>query len=252
MGCRRTRWCRHATRRRCGATRGWRRRRWSPRRCRRSWGGDDGRRPGGAAGGGPLVLRAGGAQAAGGGLEDRGVSVRGRAVGGFGDAGGWRGHDGPTGVAAGFPAGSVGKHRGEHVLPGRGSGSAGAIPPHAADGEAELADEHGHVDPVGVRSGRGSGRRGGADAKVAAAHVDWQADGLVGEAGWAVGGWDGAGGGVVYGSSVVADGGSGMAGGGPRTAVRVYLPRARGGGGGGGGVLVGEGGGGGGAGGRGG
>ena len=39
-GCRRTRWCRRETRARCGGTRGWRRRRWSVLRCRRSWAGD--------------------------------------------------------------------------------------------------------------------------------------------------------------------------------------------------------------------
>ena len=85
---------RRGTRRRCGSTPGWRRRRWSWRRCRRSWGGDDARRPGGAAGGVPLVLRACGAEVAGMGLEDRGVSVHGWAVGGFGDAGGRGGCDG--------------------------------------------------------------------------------------------------------------------------------------------------------------
>src|ERR1700760_3655834 len=39
--CRRTRWCRHGTRARCGATRGWQRRRWLPWRCRHSRGGAD-------------------------------------------------------------------------------------------------------------------------------------------------------------------------------------------------------------------
>ena len=118
--------------------------------------------------------------------------------------------------------GSLVEHRGEPVLPGCGFGSAGAVPSHAAGGEAELADEHGHVDPVGVRAGRGSGRGGGVDAAGVAPDVAGPAGGVVGEAGGAVGSGDGAGGGVVYGSSVVADGGSGVAGGPPVSAVRVH------------------------------
>ena len=173
-------------------------------------------------GGVPVVLRAAGAQAAGMGLEDRGVPVRGWAVGGFGDAGGRGGPDGAAGAAAGEPGRGAGEHPGEHVLPRRGPGPAGAVPSHAAGGEAELADERGHVDPVGVRPGRGTGRGGGVDAGPIAADVAGSAGGLVGEAGWAVGGWDGAGGGVVHGSSVVADGGSGVAGGAPVSAVRVH------------------------------
>ena len=73
--------------------------------------------------------------------------------------------------------GVAGEHPGELVLPRRGSGPAGAVPSHAAGGEAELADEHGHVAAVGVRAGRGCGRAGGADAVAVAGTLAGSAGG---------------------------------------------------------------------------
>ena len=144
-------------RRRCGGTRGWRRRRWSVSRCRLSWVGADralAREKRRWCAKQLAVPRA----------EFR--SYYGRPIlktpawdwmiaAYLFRAGcrrvrrcwGRRGPDGPAGAAAGVQGGRAGEHRGEHVLPGRGSGQARAVPPHAAGGQAELADERGHVDP---------------------------------------------------------------------------------------------------------
>ena len=70
--------------------------------------------------------------------------------------------------------------------------------------------------------GAGVAAAGGVDAGSAAPDMAGSAARLGGEAGRAVGGGDGAGGGVVYRSSVVAHGGSGVAGGASVSAVRVH------------------------------
>ena len=72
--------------------------------------------------------------------------------------------------------------------------------------------------------GPGAGLAGVAELMPSpiAADMAGPAGGLVGETGRAMGGWDGTGGRVVYRSSVVADGGSGVAGGAPVSAVRVH------------------------------
>src|SRR5262245_19264496 len=70
--------------------------------------------------------------------------------------------------------------------------------------------------------GRGSGRGGGADAGSAAAELAGAAGELAGKARRNVGRRNGAGGGVLYGSSVVAHRGSGVARGAPVPAVRVH------------------------------
>ena len=57
------------------------------------------------------------------------------------------------------------------LLPGRRPRPAGAVPPHAARGQADVADEHGHLAAGGVRTGARAGRgvRAGADALAAVA-----------------------------------------------------------------------------------
>src|SRR4029077_15713206 len=101
-------------------------------------------------------------------------------------------------------------------------GSAGAVPPHAARGEAEFADERGHVDPDGLRPGGGSGGGGRSDGGVAAADLAGSAGELVGEARRNVGRRNSAGGGILHGRSVVAHRGSGVGRGAPVSAVRVH------------------------------
>src|SRR6476660_7232896 len=115
------------------------------------------------------------------------------------------------GAAAGVAGRFVGEHSGELGLLGSGLGSAGALPSHVAGGEAEFADEHGDVDLVGVWPGRGVGWGCGVAAVSIAADMARPADGMVGETGRTMGGWDGTGGRIVYRSSVVADRGSGVA-----------------------------------------
>ena len=72
--------------------------------------------------------------------------------------------------------------------------------------------------------GPGAGLAAGAELMPGRLRRTWlgRLVGLVGEAGRAVGGGDGAGRGVVHGSSVVADGRSGVAGGPPVSAFRVH------------------------------
>ena len=62
------------------------------------------------------------------------------------------------------PAGQRGPAR-------RGPRAAGALPPHAAGGEAQLPDERRHLDPGGLRTGLRSGGRGGSSAVRAAWHA---------------------------------------------------------------------------------
>ncbi len=63
------------------------------------------------------------------------------------------------------------------VLPGQRPGPAGALPPHAAGGEADLADVGGHLDPHRVRPGRGRrrDRRGGRRCCPSAVCSGWPA-----------------------------------------------------------------------------
>ncbi len=58
----------------------------------------------------------------------------------------------------------AGRGRRQHLLPDHRPGPAGPLPPHAAGGQADLADVGGHLDPQRVRrgGGPGRGRRGGA------------------------------------------------------------------------------------------
>ena len=75
---------------------------------------------------------------------------------------------------------------------------------------------------VGVRAGGGCGRGGGTHATGVAQDVAGPPRRAFGASGGVVGSGDGTGGGVVYGSSVVADGGSGVAGGPSVSAVRLH------------------------------
>ena len=106
----------------------------------------------------PVLLRTRSAQNTGVGMEDRGIPVHRWPVGGFGIAGGRRRPHRAARVAPGEPGRRAGQHRRQHVPAGRRPGPAGAVPPHAAGGQAQFADERGHLDSGGLRAGRRAGR----------------------------------------------------------------------------------------------
>ena len=112
--------------------------------------------------------------------------------------------------------------RGEHVLPGRRPRPAGAVPPHAAGGQADLADERRHLDPHGLRPG--GGLAAAAELVPARLRRTWLGRlirWLARPAGLSAAG-DGAGGGVVHRGAAVAHRGAGVARGAPVPAVRVH------------------------------
>ena len=95
-----------------------------------------------------------------------GVPVHRRPRGRLGAARRRRRPDRPAGAAPRRAAGRARRARRQHLLPGQRPGPAGAVPPHAPGGQADLADVGGHLDPRRVRPGRrrAAVRRGGAAA----------------------------------------------------------------------------------------
>ena len=166
---------------------------------------------GGAAGRVPLVLRPADPQDAGVELDDRGLPVLRRAVGRVGDAGRRGRPDRPAGAAAGVAGLAVGEHSGELVLLGSRLGRPERFLHMLRVAKPTSPMSMGTWILSAYGPGAGSGWGCGVDAVSVAADMAGPADGMVGETGRTMGGWDGTGGRIVYRSSVVADRGSGVA-----------------------------------------
>ena len=196
---------------------------WGHARSAQRRDGTDARTAERAARGVPVVLRATRSQTAGVGLADRGVPVRGRAVGGFDAAGrrggphaadrrcgGWRGSARLASMLASiyFLVSDLGRpERFHHML-------------RVAKPSSPMSV--GTWILVGLRAGRRAGRDRGADAVVAAPDAARPAGAVAGAAGRAVGGGDRARRGVLHRRPVVPDRRSRVARGAPVAAVRVH------------------------------
>ena len=191
-----------------------------PRRARRGVRGERARRAAAAAAAGrPLVLRAAHPQAARLGLADPRVPVRGRAVGRIDAAvGGRRPHRSAPAAAPRAPRRGGGTGR-EHLLPGVRPRQAAAVPPHAAGGQTDVADERRDVDHRGLQPRHRAGRGRGAAARAVAHHPAAAAGGaacvaVVGRARARAGG--------LHGGAAVADGRTRVEHRAPVPAVRVH------------------------------